>query len=509
MAFKRSSPAHLIAFVALLFALLNLSLLVSPAGADDFVPVGSMAVTRSWATATTLSSGKVLVVGGNAFDRRAELFDPNSRTFSPTAGLTSTARLGHTATLLPNGKVLIAGGEDASFLAIATAELYDPGTGLFSLTGSMTVPRALHTATLLADGKVLIAGGWQFNFPNSALASAEIYDPATGTFTATGSMAAGRVDQTATLLGNARVLVAGGYNNSQQALTSAQLFDPLTGLFSPTGSMSSGRGSQTATLLGSGKVLVAGGFDGFPGGGLSSAELYDPATGTFTLAGGMTGQRGDHTATRLDNGEVLVAGGFTAFPCLGATRTSAELFDPVSATFRATASMGTARGRHAAAPLANGDVLVAGGNDASCTGNVATAEVFVGSGSPPPPPPPPPPPLPPPPPPAPPPPPPPPYDTQAPHVRALISKGRRGRFARLKYMVWDNSGVTRDAMVVFIGRRAVAAGVTDYGPARRGVVYSARWRVPRKVRGKVRFCVLSEDRAGNESKISCARVIIS
>jgi hypothetical protein len=94
-------------------------------------------------------------------------------------------------------------------------------------------------------------------------------------------------------------------------------------------------------------------------------------------------------------------------------------------------------------------------------------------------------------------------------VRALRSKGRRGRFARLKYMVWDNSGVTRDAIVVFIGRRAVAAGETQFGPARRGDIYSARWRVPRKVNGKVRFCVLSEDPSGNQSNISCARVIIS
>ena len=78
-----------------------------------------------------------------------------------------------------------------------------------------------------------------------------------------------------------------------------------------------------------------------------------------------------------------------------------------------------------------------------------------------------------------------------------------------RYTVWDNSGVTQDAGVVFAGRRAVAAGVTDWGPARRGVVYYAKWRVPRRTLKNVRFCVLSQDEAGNESNVSCAKVVIT
>jgi hypothetical protein len=111
--------------------------------------------------------------------------------------------------------------------------------------------------------------------------------------------------------------------------------------------------------------------------------------------------------------------------------------------------------------------------------------------------------------PPPPPPPPPPPDTQPPHVRALKSGARRGRMARLRYTVWDNRGVTRDTFVVFAGRRAVARGQTEWGPARRGAVYSVRWRVPRRVLKKVRFCVLSEDPSRNKSGVSCAKVVIT
>ena len=115
------------------------------------------------------------------------------------------SRFRHTATLLPNGQVLVAGGFNDDGV-LASAELYDPATGLWTATGSMATPRVDHTATLLPNGKVLVAGGEG----RRPFASAELYDPATGLWTATGSMAPSATDHTATLLPNGQVLVAGG-----------------------------------------------------------------------------------------------------------------------------------------------------------------------------------------------------------------------------------------------------------------------------------------------------------
>ena len=62
------------------------------------------------------------------------------------------------AVLLVNGTVLTAGGNDDPGPS-ATAFLYDPSSATFSVTGSMTVPRANFTMTVLPDGHALITGG--------------------------------------------------------------------------------------------------------------------------------------------------------------------------------------------------------------------------------------------------------------------------------------------------------------------------------------------------------------
>jgi len=128
----------------------------------------------------------------------AEIYDPASGTFSSTASTMTIARAEHSATLISgcncpaDGQVLIAGGILYSQgPTIKNAELYDPVTGKFTATGAMKATRAMHSATLLASGplagNVLIAGGISDESLGDAT-SAELYDPATGQFTSTGTM---------------------------------------------------------------------------------------------------------------------------------------------------------------------------------------------------------------------------------------------------------------------------------------------------------------------------------
>ena len=131
-------------------------------------------------------------------------------------GSMATARYLHTATLLPNGQVLVAGGYGG--LALASGELYDPATGVWTETGSRNCTLS-YTATLLPNGQVLVAGGVG-PFYLGCLGTAELYDPATGVWTGAGHMAKARARHTATLLPNGLVLVAGGVTHMRGTIRS-------------------------------------------------------------------------------------------------------------------------------------------------------------------------------------------------------------------------------------------------------------------------------------------------
>jgi Kelch motif len=247
----------------------------------ELVPA-EMSTARRGHTATRLAGGKVLVAGGydsalgQAGFASAEIFDPATSQWTSTKPL-GHARWGHAATRLLDGTVLVVGGQDAD-VDLASAELYEPLTGTWTAAGTLKSPRRAPTATLLASGAVLVAGGSKGKVSSGnyqALASAELFDPGTMKWTAAGAMHQGRELHGAALLQDGRVLVAGG-QSLQGVLGSSELFDPAAGTWAFTDPLKRPRFTYALASLADGRVVAAGGYDYTKNAYPQIAELYDP-----------------------------------------------------------------------------------------------------------------------------------------------------------------------------------------------------------------------------------------
>jgi hypothetical protein len=341
----------------------------------------AMTTARANAAAIRLRDGRVLICGGTATGEiggvlsSAEIYDPNARTFTPTGSM-MVPRTGQTITMLRDGRVLLTGGDqNAGFRSqLASAEIYDPGSGTFTATGSMSTPREGHTATMLRDGRVLIAGG----SPNGiqTTGSAEIYDPASGAFSNTGHLNQPRVAHVAALLGTGKVLIAGGGRGGMPggyiSYDTAEMYDPATRTFTAMSAhMKSDRVGAAAVKLNDGRVLIVGGKSGrrmtsrlsniasfTP---LNTAEIYDPEANAFIRTGDMNAPHYLATATMLDDGNVLVVGGWLVQGPIVVGMHDAEVYQPETNRFYQAGRTNVARLTNTATLLNDGEVLIAGG----------------------------------------------------------------------------------------------------------------------------------------------------
>lgn len=400
-------------------------------------------------TCTTASPpaycGKVLVAGGSDsisgpgqhFYADADLYAPKLRSWSSAKALTDCSRSGgsclgrssHTATVLDGpacrsdpslkycGAVLVVGGRVSESDATPTSELYSPSTDTWTPGPSLSVPsgattaaRQAHTATLLDPpgchgvapavlasypcGQVLIAGGTSTAdlSDSGSIASAELYDPAAnhgfgGWKETTSPMGTPRAFHSATLLSNGKVMVAGGLGahsstvDNVASTSSAEIFDPAAadGSFqwTATGSMAQARFSHSASALWGpacvtgeppaycGRVLVAGGVSDFSSGdpivptGFSTfrdgAELYDPVTGSWRATGSLHDARAGHTASTLPDGRILVTGGGSSVETNSSYHvvkpSTSEIYDPAVESWTYTSSLHYDRGLHSATVL--------------------------------------------------------------------------------------------------------------------------------------------------------------
>ena len=281
------------------------------------------ALDREFTVPVPLRSGAFLLVGGGINSGTviathpaalSQRFDPVRAEFVRSGDLKRVRSGDAAATLLADGRVLMTGGgaADAPF-----SETYDPATEQWTIGENLLVGRRGHTATLLADGRVLVAGGFVCCTGNGQLFTdaAEIYDPTTGRFQLTGSLAQGRGFHRATRLADGRVLLSGGFAAAGaadfEALATSEIFDPVSEKFSSVGALEIPRVGHSTLLLPDGRVLAVGGTRGGTQArsGVSATELFDARTGKWTAGPVLDPAWVGVTATLLGNGKVLLFGG--------------------------------------------------------------------------------------------------------------------------------------------------------------------------------------------------------
>jgi N-acetylneuraminic acid mutarotase len=225
----------------------------------------------------------------------------------------ATARANHSATQMTNGKLLVVGGQNGSGTPLSSVEIYDPfanAANAWSAGAALAAARSDHTATLLDNGRVLVVGG-RSTTGNAALNTAQLYDFSTNAWTNAGNLTAARSGHTATRLRSGKILVTGGQNNGT-TLASAEVYDPATNAWTSAGTMATARQLHTASAATNGSaddVWVIGGANN-SNARLRSIERYSAASNSwFTLTAQLDKERHSHTATALANGDIVIAGG--------------------------------------------------------------------------------------------------------------------------------------------------------------------------------------------------------
>ncbi|MDP4289393.1 MAG: kelch repeat-containing protein, partial [Bacteroidota bacterium] len=161
-------------------------------------------------------------------------------------------------------------------------------------------------------------------------------------------------------LQNGTVLAIGGEDVNDNPIGSCELYDPASGIWTYTGSLAVPRGRGCAVVLSSGKVAVFGGQVSASVAQTDQIEVYDPATKTWSSGGHLLLARQNETATYVNDSSIVIIGGLSA----DGTTASCEVYNSLTMSSRAIASMHQNRHDHMSLLLSNSNnILVAGGRD--------------------------------------------------------------------------------------------------------------------------------------------------
>ena len=150
--------------------------------------------------------------------------------------------------------------------------------------------------------------------------------------------------------------------------------------WSPLASLGTARTLAGAAVLQNGTVLVVGGTSSTTGTGtpVATAEVYNPSSNVWSATATGAPAVSDSVVLTLSNGDVLVAGGISGTGSSGNATAAASIYNPTTNVWAATGnSMPTGVYGAASVTLANGSVMVIGGYTGPTSAPTATTAVSV------------------------------------------------------------------------------------------------------------------------------------
>jgi len=265
-----------------------------------------------------LKDGRVLLAGGERSSfpfvplASAEIFDPDPAVFAfvPAAPMNFPRSFAH-ASVLDDGRVLVTGGQSLApdgqtFIFRADAEIYDPVADTWQLVGSrMEAGRSAHFSAPSGGGDVIVIGG------TPGTPSATLFRESTETFSLQlGTPLFDHFFGAGTVLPDGRPFVASGVASS-----GVTIWDSRYGFIGAVNDLPTERSFATSTAFPDGRVLIIGGLDT----GTSPVNIHDTLDVFFPI--GATGRIFRATDVRLpaptthhaaalgSDGKVWVAGG--------------------------------------------------------------------------------------------------------------------------------------------------------------------------------------------------------
>ncbi len=266
---------------------------------------------------TALADGRILIVGGYGESAskmgiaNAEIFDPSNNTFTVVPKM-AYPRWYPTATTLSDGRVLVLGGwKTTEHTNAGIPEVYDPASNTWTqLTNANNPFETYPFIYQLSDGRIIHVNGSEY------ATVTDILDLNTQTWS--------NVDTNITEGGSSvmylqdKIMKAGSAADSQMTGASANTTFVLdmtqpSPKWQQTASMQYARSFLNLTELPDGTVLATGGESDKNGGDVSkavyAAELWSPATKTWTTMSSMHTPREYHgTAILLPDGRVMESG---------------------------------------------------------------------------------------------------------------------------------------------------------------------------------------------------------